>query len=73
MVVGGRVRGHEFLVERPGRLDGGFVPSLGAKRRLLQLLLLLQTLVRPHLPATLKHTLILNVLHHCFGKTGKIN
>lgn len=35
--------------------------SLDPKRCVLQLLLMLQTLFHPHLPATLKHTLVRDV------------
>lgn len=73
MAAGRRVRGHDFIVERPGRFDGGFMLSLGARRCVLQLPLLLQTLVRPHLPAALKHTLIFNIVYHlCWENLEKL-
>lgn len=56
MVAGSCVRRHDSIVERRGFIDGGFVLSLDAKGCVLQLLLALQTLLHPHLPATLKHT-----------------
>lgn len=71
MVVSSCVQRHEFIVERPGFFDGSFMLSLDTKRCILQLLLMLQMLFHPHLPATLKHTLVCNIVNHFLEKQTK--